>query len=77
MNVATLLKRSANFFMIARVVKLVMGDLVAEACSDAGAVKKRVSTMLGAAPYQAAGAAGALGFMLGVSLAKRRHNRKF
>jgi hypothetical protein len=72
MSLSTFLKAFANMLMAARVAKLLAGDLAAEARSDAAIFQSRTSALLARSPYVAAGAATALGFLVGQQIAKRR-----
>jgi hypothetical protein len=64
MSVATILKVSANVFVGAGLIKLLAGDMAAEAHS----VVRR-------SPYRIAGAVTAMSVVAGMLLAQHRHNR--
>lgn len=72
MDMAELLKRSANVLVGISLLKLVAGDLRAEVRHDAAEVGARSKAALERSPYRAAGAAAALGVMAGWMIGQRR-----
>jgi ElaB/YqjD/DUF883 family membrane-anchored ribosome-binding protein len=75
MNVATLLKVSANVFVGATLVKLVAGDMAAEVRRDMESLQIRTHSVVRRSPYRIAGAVTAMGVVAGMLLAQHRHNR--
>jgi ElaB/YqjD/DUF883 family membrane-anchored ribosome-binding protein len=73
MNMATLLKSTANLFMGLSLVKLLAGDLGAEIRHDAAAVGERTQALVQRSRYRAIGSAAALGLVAGIFLGQRRH----
>jgi ElaB/YqjD/DUF883 family membrane-anchored ribosome-binding protein len=72
MDMATVLKNSANFLMAVSVVKWLAADLNAEIRHDTGSLRERANRMVRKSPYRAAGLAAAAGALAGVALAHRR-----
>jgi hypothetical protein len=75
MNVATVLKYSANLFMGAALLKLVASDMAAEVVQDVGSLQGRTNFLVRRSPYRIAGAATAMGVVAGILFAKHRHGR--
>ncbi|HEV7358168.1 MAG TPA: hypothetical protein VGN99_09230 [Steroidobacteraceae bacterium] len=73
MNMATLLKNTANLLMGLSLVKLLAGDLGAEIRHDAAAVGERTQALVQRSRYRAIGSAAALGLLAGIFLDRRRH----
>lgn len=74
MDMATLLKKSANFLMAVSVVKWIAADLNAELRHDTGNLRERANRLVQKSPYRAAGFAAAAGALAGVALAHRRNS---
>ena len=72
MDMATVLKNSANLLMAASVVKWLAADLGAEIRQDTGSLRERANRLVQKSPYRAAGLAAAVGALAGVALAHRR-----
>ena len=72
MDMATLLKNSANVLMAASVVKWLAADLNAEIRRDTGSLRERANRLVQKSPYRAAGLAAAAGALAGMALAHRR-----
>jgi ElaB/YqjD/DUF883 family membrane-anchored ribosome-binding protein len=72
MDMATLLKNSANVLMAASVVKWLAADLSAEIRHDTGSLRERANRLVQKSPYRAAGLAAAAGALAGIALAHRR-----
>ena len=72
MDMATLLKNSANLMMAASVVKWLAADLNAEISHDAESLRERANRLVQKSPYRAAGLAAAAGALAGIALAHRR-----
>ena len=72
MDMATFLKRSANFLMAVSVVKWVAADLNAEIRHDTESLRERANRLVQRSPYRAAGLAAAAGALAGIALAHRR-----
>jgi ElaB/YqjD/DUF883 family membrane-anchored ribosome-binding protein len=72
MDMATVLKQSANLFMAVSVVKWVAADLNAEIRHDTGSLRERANRLVQRSPYRAAGVAAAAGALAGIALAHRR-----
>jgi ElaB/YqjD/DUF883 family membrane-anchored ribosome-binding protein len=76
MNMAKLLKRSANVFMGIAMLKLVAEDLGAEFRHDAALVSARSDALVRRSPYGSAGAAAAVGIAAGMALGLRQRHRQ-
>jgi ElaB/YqjD/DUF883 family membrane-anchored ribosome-binding protein len=72
MDMATVLKNSANFLMAASVVKWLAADLNAEIRHDTGRLRDRANRLVQKSPYRAAGLAAMAGALAGIALAHRR-----
>ena len=72
MDMATLLRNSANVLMAASVVKWLAVDLNAEIRHDTGSLRERANRLVQESPYRAAGLAAAAGALAGLALAHRR-----
>jgi ElaB/YqjD/DUF883 family membrane-anchored ribosome-binding protein len=72
MDMATFLKKSANFLMAVTVVKWVVADLNAEIRHDTESLRERADRLIQRSPYRAAGFAAAAGALAGIALAHRR-----
>jgi ElaB/YqjD/DUF883 family membrane-anchored ribosome-binding protein len=72
MDMATLLRNSANCFMAVSVVKLLAADLNAEIRRDTGSLRETANRLVQKSPYRAAGLAAAAGALAGIALAHRR-----
>jgi ElaB/YqjD/DUF883 family membrane-anchored ribosome-binding protein len=75
LDMAKVLKISANAAAAAILVKSVAGDIGAEVRRDAGTLSGRARDFARRSPYGAAGAATAVGVLAGMLLA-RRHQRR-
>jgi ElaB/YqjD/DUF883 family membrane-anchored ribosome-binding protein len=73
MNLATLLKVSANVFVGATLVKWVARDMAAEVRRDVATLQSRTQSAVRRSPYRVAGTVTALGAVAGMLLAQRRH----
>lgn len=71
MDMAELLKRSANVLVGVSMLKLIADDLRVEIRHDAVEVGARSKAALERSPYRAAGAAAALGLMAGWMIGHR------
>jgi ElaB/YqjD/DUF883 family membrane-anchored ribosome-binding protein len=76
MNVAKLLKHSANLMMGIAMLKLVAEDLGAEIRHDAALVGARSDALVRRSPYSSAGAAAAMGIVAGMALGLRQRHRQ-
>jgi ElaB/YqjD/DUF883 family membrane-anchored ribosome-binding protein len=76
MNMAKLLKRSANLFMGITMFKLIAEDLAAEFRHDASLLAERSNSLVRRSPYRSAGAAAALGLAAGMAIASRQRHRQ-
>ena len=72
MNMATLLKRTANLLVGLTMVRMVARDLGTELRHDAAAVRGKTSDLVHRSPYRAAGSAAALGLLAGILLTQQR-----
>jgi ElaB/YqjD/DUF883 family membrane-anchored ribosome-binding protein len=72
MDMATFLKKSANFLMAVSVVKWIVADLNAEIRHGTESLRERASRLVQKSPYRAAGLAAAAGALAGIALAHRR-----
>ena len=72
MDMATVLKNSANLLMAASVVKWLAADLNAEIRHDTESLRESANRLVQKSPYRAAGLAAAAGALAGVALAHRR-----
>jgi hypothetical protein len=75
MDVATILKYSANLFMGAALIKWVASDVAAEVGHDIGSLQGRTDFAVRRSPYRMAGAVTAMGVVAGILLARHRHRR--
>jgi ElaB/YqjD/DUF883 family membrane-anchored ribosome-binding protein len=75
MDMASLLKKAANFLVGVSVLKWVAADLKAEIRHDSQIVGNRANTLIHRSPYRAAGVAAAAGALTGIVLARRRASR--
>jgi hypothetical protein len=75
MNVATILKYSANLFMGAALIKWVAIDMAAEVRRDVGTLQSGTNFAVRRSPYRIAGAVTAMGVVAGILLAKHQHGR--
>jgi len=73
MNMATLLKSTANVLMGLSLVRLLARDLGAEIRHDAAAVGERTQALIQRSRYRAIGSAAALGLVAGILLGQRGH----
>jgi ElaB/YqjD/DUF883 family membrane-anchored ribosome-binding protein len=72
MDMASVLKGTANFFVAVSVIKLLTRDLKAELRHDGARLRERANGLVRKSPYRAAGVAAAAGAMTGILLAHRR-----
>jgi ElaB/YqjD/DUF883 family membrane-anchored ribosome-binding protein len=72
MDMATLLKNSANLLMAVSVVKWLAADLNAEIRHDTESLRERANRLVQKSPYRAAGLAAAVGALAGLALAHHR-----
>jgi ElaB/YqjD/DUF883 family membrane-anchored ribosome-binding protein len=72
MNMATLLRSTANVLMGLNLVKLLAGDVGAEIRHDATVVGERTQALIQRSRYRAIGSAAALGLLAGMFLGRRR-----
>jgi ElaB/YqjD/DUF883 family membrane-anchored ribosome-binding protein len=72
MDMATLLKNTANLLMAVSVVKWLAADLNAEIRHDTESLRERANRLVQKSPYRAAGLAVAVGALAGVALTHRR-----
>jgi ElaB/YqjD/DUF883 family membrane-anchored ribosome-binding protein len=75
MDMASLLKRAANFMVAVSILKWVAGDLKLEIRQDAQGLRDRANSLLQKSPYGAAAAAAAAGALTGLALAHRRTHK--
>ena len=73
MNMATLLKGTANLVMALSLVKLVAHDLGEEVRQDAAGVGEKTQALVRRSPYGAAASAAALGLLTGILVRQARH----
>jgi ElaB/YqjD/DUF883 family membrane-anchored ribosome-binding protein len=72
MDMATLLKNSANCLVAMSVVKWLAADLNAEIRHDTASLRQRANRLVQKSPYRAAGLAAAVGALAGAALVHRR-----
>lgn len=72
MDMASLLKRTANVLVAASVLKWLASDLKAEIRHDAASLREKAKVLARKSPYRAAGLAAAAGALTGILLARRR-----
>jgi ElaB/YqjD/DUF883 family membrane-anchored ribosome-binding protein len=72
MDMASLLKGTANFLIGVSVLRLLAADLEAEIRQDTVSLRERANALLQTSPYRAAGMAAAAGALTGIVLARRR-----
>jgi ElaB/YqjD/DUF883 family membrane-anchored ribosome-binding protein len=77
MDMARLLKNTANFMVGVSAVRLLAGDLAAELRQDTAALRAKADSQVRNFPYRAAGVAAGLGALTGLALAHRRSPRTF
>jgi ElaB/YqjD/DUF883 family membrane-anchored ribosome-binding protein len=75
MDIATILKSTANCLMVLGAVKLLGTDLKAEIRSDARSLREKVNCLVQDSPYSAAGLAAAAGALTGFALRAKRNPR--
>ncbi len=75
MDMATFLKRAANFVVGVSIVKLLAADLKAEIRHDSANWRQRADWLVRNSPYRAAGIAAAAAALTGMKLAQRRTHR--
>jgi ElaB/YqjD/DUF883 family membrane-anchored ribosome-binding protein len=75
MNVATVLRYSANVFVGATLIKLVARDMAAEVRQDARSLQSKTRSAVRRSPYRIAGTVTAMGVVAGMLLAQHRHGR--
>jgi ElaB/YqjD/DUF883 family membrane-anchored ribosome-binding protein len=75
MDMATLLKTTANFVVGLGVVKLLSADLKAEIRHDSASFRAAANRLVQNSPYRAASLAAAAGALTGIVLAQRRTHR--
>jgi ElaB/YqjD/DUF883 family membrane-anchored ribosome-binding protein len=75
MDMASFLKRTANFMVGASVLKWLAADLKAEIRQDTASVREQANLAIRKSPYRAAGLAAAVGALTGIVLAHRRAHR--
>jgi ElaB/YqjD/DUF883 family membrane-anchored ribosome-binding protein len=75
MNMASLLRKAANFLVGVSVLKWVAADLKAEIRHDSANLRSRANALVQNSPYRAAGVAAAAGALTGIVLARRRASR--
>jgi ElaB/YqjD/DUF883 family membrane-anchored ribosome-binding protein len=75
MDMASLLKKTANVFMGVSVLKWLAADLKAEIRHDSVSLRERASALVQKSPYRAAGVAAAAGALTGIVLTRRRAPR--
>jgi ElaB/YqjD/DUF883 family membrane-anchored ribosome-binding protein len=75
MDMASFLKRTANFLVGVSVLKLLAADLKAEIRQDAAGLREKANLLVENSPYRAAGLAAAAGALTGIALARRRAHR--
>jgi ElaB/YqjD/DUF883 family membrane-anchored ribosome-binding protein len=72
MDLASFLKRSANFFMGVSVLRWLAADLRAEIRHDSASLRDKANVLIQKSPYRAAGMAAAAGALTGIVLTRRR-----
>jgi ElaB/YqjD/DUF883 family membrane-anchored ribosome-binding protein len=72
MDMASFLRRTANFLVAVSVVKLLTMDLKAELRHDSAGLREKANGLVRKSPYRAAGVAAAAGALTGMMLAHRR-----
>jgi ElaB/YqjD/DUF883 family membrane-anchored ribosome-binding protein len=75
MDMASLLKRAANFLVAMSILKCVAGDLKLQIRQDTAGLRDRANSLIQKSPYRAAGVAVAAGALTGLALAHRRAHR--
>jgi ElaB/YqjD/DUF883 family membrane-anchored ribosome-binding protein len=75
MDMARLLKNTANVFVGVSVVRLLAGDLAAELRHDTAALRAKADSQVRNFPYRAAAIAAGLAALTGMALAQRRSPR--
>jgi hypothetical protein len=73
MNLATVLRCTANVLMGLNLVKLLAGDVGGEIRHDAAALGERTQALIQRFRYPVIGSAAALGLLAGILLSQRRH----
>jgi ElaB/YqjD/DUF883 family membrane-anchored ribosome-binding protein len=71
MDMARLLKNTANIIVSVSVVRLLAGDLAAELRQDTATLRAKANSQVRNFPYRAAGVAAGLGALTGLALARR------
>jgi hypothetical protein len=72
MDMASLLKKTANVFVGVSVLKWLAADLKAEIRHDAVSLRDRTNVLIQKSPYRAAGVAAAAGALTAIALTRRR-----
>jgi ElaB/YqjD/DUF883 family membrane-anchored ribosome-binding protein len=72
MDLASFLKKSANFFIGVSVLKWIAADLKAEIRHDGASLREKADVLIQKSPYRAAGLAAAAGALTGIVLTRRR-----
>ncbi len=75
MDMATLLKSTANVVVGVSLLKLLSTDLKAEIRQDSASLRDKANRLVQKSPYRAAGLAAATGALAGMVLAGRRPHR--
>ena len=75
MDMATLLKNSANVLVGVSLFKLLSADLKAEIRQDGASLREKANRLVQKSPYRAAGLAAAMAALTGIVLASRRPHR--
>lgn len=75
MNMATILRHTANVFVAATVVKLLTADLKEEISHDSASVREKASRLVQKAPYRAAGLTAAAAALTGFMVVRARAHR--
>jgi ElaB/YqjD/DUF883 family membrane-anchored ribosome-binding protein len=71
MDMATLLRNTANVLVAMSLVKLLTADLKAEIRHDGASLRDKVNYLVRNSPYRAAGVAAAAGALTGIALRRR------
>lgn len=75
MDLATLLKNTANVLVGMSLLKLLSADLKAEICQDGASLRDQANRLVQKSPYRAAGLAAAIAALTGIVLASRHVHR--